>query len=349
MSRKILAAVIAAVALIIAGGFLIREASALTIIPPSFEFNVTPGQPVDLEVKLFNETQNPLELYSEVTPFGADGETGEPAYNFNEPLSGLSSWVSVEKGPLTLAAGERKTIPVKINVPADAEPGGQYAVLFFSTQPPKTDGTQGVAVGTKLGTLLLARVAGNVVEQGSIKEFSLGGGATILNRLPVNFVTRFQNTGNVHLRPAGTISVTNLFGQISGAVDVNPTKGATLPNSVRRYESTWGDGTVATGATNAWSGFWQEFGNEWNNFGFGPYAANLSVSYGTAHQPATAALNLWIIPWRVLSIFAAIIVGLIFLLRFVIKRYNAWIIKKAQAKSGATTPESEEKPKKKII
>lgn len=332
MSWKFLGLTVGTLVLFGLGVFLVKEAKALTIIPPSFEFNVTPGQSVDLEVKLFNETQNPLELYSEVTAFGAAGESGDPSYNFNEPLSGLSSWVTVEKGPFALAAGERKTIPVKINVPADAEPGGQYAVVFFSTQPPKVEGGQGVAVGTKLGTLLLARVAGNVVEKGSIKEFALGG-AKVFNRLPVNFVTRFQNTGNVHLRPAGTISVTNLFGQISGSVDVNPTKGATLPNSVRRYESTWGDGTVATGATNAWSGFWQEFGNEWNNFAFGPYAANLSLSYGTAHQPATAALTFWVIPWRVLLIFAIIIVGLIFLLRFVIKRYNAWIIKKAQTKT----------------
>ncbi len=308
------------------------DAEALTLIPPSFEFGVIPGQDSSTAIKVFNETAETLELFTEVTSFTNEGETGNPIFDFKAPLTGLAEWIEVEAGPIILAPGERKEIPVIINVPADADPGGHYAAVFFVDVPPEAGAGQ-VAIGAKLGSLILVRVAGEVEEGGNLAEFFAEDKKTTFSRLPISFFARFQNSGNVHLRPTGTITITNLFGKESAKVDLNEAKGATLPQTIRKYEAIWEKDQVQETTGNVWSNFWKEYSNEWNNFAFGRYKAQLNLTFGAANdQLATAETSFWVFPWRVIIISALILLVAIFLLIFLIKRYNAWLVKKAQLK-----------------
>lgn len=306
---------------------------ALTLIPPSVELNVTPGQKIETEVKLFNETQEAVQLYTEAVNFTADGETGNPSYDFGGTVTDLSSWFQIEKGPIALTPGQRLAVPITLNIPADAEPGGHYAALFFSNTPPQEQGAGQIAIGMKLGTLFLVRVEGTIVEQGSLEEFFLEAGKSTLSRLPAHFFLRFQNTGNIHLRPAGTVNIINMFGKKAGSIDVNPGKGATLPKTIRQYEAAWEKERVQETTGNIWTRFWKEFSNEKNNFALGKYTANLSIIYGlSSDQHASAQVSFWVIPWRVLSVGLAALVILLILVVVLLKRYNAWIIKRAHEK-----------------
>ncbi|MDD5039659.1 MAG: hypothetical protein PHY34_00750 [Patescibacteria group bacterium] len=303
-------------------------AHAITLIPPSLEISLTPGQTSQTIVKLFNETANTLQLYTEARNFTAQGETGQPTFDFNAEQVGLSSWVSVEKGPIVIAPNERYEVPVTISTPSDADPGGHYASLFFTSTPPEAGQ---IKISSKVGTLLLAKVAGDVSEQGSIAEFNVVGSKHVLNRPPVQFFARFKNTGNVHLRPTGTIAVSNMFGKVSDTIEFNAGRGATLRDSTRRYEAVWERGQVGDTAGNAWTAFWKEYGNEKNNFALGKYTAKLSVTAGTSDSVSDqASVSYWIIPWRVLLVWGIVIVIAVLLLILAIKRYNAWIVKKSK-------------------
>ena len=311
----------------------VQEAQAITLIPPSYEFQTAPGQTVDTTVKLFNETAESMILYPETRNFTAAGESGVPTFDFEAPIEGLSSWLQLEGGSFILEPGQRVELAITIKVPQDAEPGGHYAALFFSTNPPKTEDEGQIAIGSKIGTLFLVRVEGEIIEKGSIEEFFLGDHQKTLNRLPAELYLRFQNTGNVHLRPTGTITITNLFGKESAKVDLNEAKGATLPETIRKYEAIWEKGQVKETTGNIWSNFWKEYSNEWNNFAFGRYKAEIDLTFGSdSKQTATAKLSFWVLPWRVIVVFALILLVVIFLLIFLIKRYNAWLIKKAKLK-----------------
>ncbi len=302
---------------------------ALTLIPPSFELQIDPGQSTELEVKLYNETQKAIQLYTEVANFTAQGETGQPTFDFDNP-SDLRPWFEVESGPFILNPGERREIPIKINAPSEAEAGGHYAALFFSNQPPvSADRQHQIAIGSKLGTLFLINVTGEIIESGAIEELALE--RQVYNRLPIDFGLRFSNTGTIHLRPQGTLAIRNWFNQVKGDLTVNAVKGATLPQTIRKYDIKWEKGEVLNTDSNFFVNFWREVANEWHNFAFGRYSASVAVTYGSAGSlNDNATVSFWVIPWRLLTVIAVALIILIIAFIFFIKRYNAWIIQKAR-------------------
>lgn len=312
-------------------------ASALTVTPPLSELKLTPGETTKTKIKLYNETESPITLYSEVVNFGASGETGNPTYDFSAEKIGLSTWIDVAKGPINIDAESSAEIAVSIATPVDAEPGGHYAVVFFSENPP-SDGSQ-VAIGTKVGTLYLAEVAGDITESGQIEEFSTG--KTSYNRLPVDFIVRFNNTGSVHLRPTGEITIKNMFGKTSDTVNVNVTEAATLPDQIRKYEAEWTKNVIDTSDARGVSAFWQEYKNEMHNFAFGKYSATVVMTAQATSVAVqdTGTVQFWVIPWHVILVDGLVLVIFVLLLIFAIKKYNTWIISKAggNAASGGSS------------
>ncbi|MBU0597772.1 hypothetical protein KKF61_02105 [Patescibacteria group bacterium] len=306
-------------------------AEAITLIPPSLEIGLKPGKVYSSEIKLYNETASPVELYTEKTAFTAQGETGKPDFDFDADTEiGLVSWIDIEAGPIVVQPGQRYYVPLAINAPLDADPGGHYATIFFSTNPPE-EGQ--VKISSKVGTLVFANVDGEVTEQVKIVEFDTSGGKGSFNRLPVEFFTRIQNSGNVHLKPTGSIVITNILGKESGSVDFNSTKGAILPDTTRRFDSMWEKSVVVEKSGNIWSNFWNEYSNEKNNFGFGQYKAEISITAGTNDSVTdNSSVAFWIIPWRMIVVWGLVVVIAVILVVALLKRYNAWIIKKSSNK-----------------
>ena len=68
-----------------------------------------------------------------------------------------------------------------------------------------------------------------------------------------------------------------------------------------------------------------------NNFAFGKYTAILSLEAGTKSSVTdTAEVGFWVLPWRVILVWGLGIVLGVFIIIWLFKRYNAWIIKKAR-------------------
>ncbi len=306
------------------------SAHAITLIPPSLEIGLKPGTVYNTEIKLYNETAAAIELYTEKVNFGAVGETGRPAFDFNTDTSvGLVSWMDIEEGPITVQPGERYQVPLTIITPANADPGGHYATVFFGTSPPADSQ---VNISSKVGTLVLARVDGEVIEQGSIAEFGTESGATVYSRLPIELYARFQNAGNVHLKPAGTITFKNMLGQEVDTIEFNAKNGATLPDTIRKYQATWEKAAVVQTTGNSWSNFWEEYKNEKNNFSLGRYTAVLSVTAGSTDSVAdSATTSFWVLPWYMISVWGIGVLLVILVLVIGIKKYNSWIVKKSQS------------------
>ena len=218
---------------------------------------------------------------------------------------------------LSIFSGSRKDIKFRINVPKDAEPGGHYAAIFATTQPPEED----VGLGENTGVLLLVTVPGDIRENAELLEFSLASGKKVYNRPPVEFLVRIKNEGNVHFKPLGEITINGWAGEKT-AVPANPKRGNVLPKSIRAFHPLW-EGAVEKG------GFMQELKNEWKYFGFGRYNAHLDMVWGSGDERFVGNVKFWVIPWRL------IIVGLIVLIiiLLLIRGYNKAIVKKAQKKT----------------
>lgn len=307
--------------------FLAHASRAITLIPPSLEYGAKPGETLTTKVKLFNESASPVTLYPSSDNFTVGDDQGTPRFT-NTPTEDLASWIKMSTAAVTLQAGDRLDVPVKISVPANADPGGHYAAIFFGTAPTPTPGTSGVSIGNKVGALVIVRVDGTIEEAGTISSFTVDHSG-MYSRLPVTFAVHFKNTGNIHVRPAGKITVRNMFGGISTVQSINGSNGAVLPTGSRTFTSTWDKDPATPGRAN----FFREIGREWHQFAFGPYTAAVDLTYGLSNSNITSAnVRFWVFPWRIILVAVLVLALVIVLLVWFVRWYNHMIISRVHKK-----------------
>lgn len=292
---------------------------ALEIAPPLITLSANPGQTIKTQIKLRDVSKSKLIVTNEINDFTAAGEDGTPKILLNDdgndnPYS-LKGWISPLPA-LTLKPKEIKDLAVTIKVPANASPGGYYGIIRFTGTPPDLEGT-GVSLSASLGALVMLRVNGDVKESLEIEEFfaSTDGkkSGSLFESTPIKFVERLKNTGNIHEKPAGQIVIKDMFGKTVAAVNINLPPRNILPASIRKFEQPL-DKTVIG-----------------NKKLFGRYTAELKVTYGDDKQTVTEKITFWVIPYKLIGIIiAALIVGF-FLFRWLLRRYNRRIIRKAQS------------------
>jgi hypothetical protein len=109
-------------------------------------------------------------------------------------------------------------------------------------------------------------------------------------------------------------------------------QGNVLPKSIRRFELWWQKHSEEASAKPQPEnlGFFSSVKYQWNNFAFGRYVAHLDLKYGSADETVSSTFAVFVFPWQLLvtELFGLAII--IFILRFAIKRYNAYVIKRAR-------------------
>src|SRR3989338_6921091 len=262
------------------------NAQALTLTPIRMEIAGDPGQVLSQEMTLINERDNEETYYASYANFEAQGETGSPA--FVNAKEGLGTWMETVES-IDLPANSSKIVQVKIKIPANADPGGHFAVVFWGTQPPTTD-SGSVAIGAKVGMLVLLRVNGDVDENGGILEFATKDKQTFFTHLPVSFYYRFQNSGGDRIKPEGSILMKNILGITAEKIPANPVEGNVLPGSIRKIETAWQgkDGTAGTTDIDN-KNFFTKANYEMRNFALGYYKAKMSLTYGTQNEVAKSS------------------------------------------------------------
>ena len=274
----------------------------LTISPPLFELTLKPGETSSQTIKITNPTKKLMEVYPLVMNFRAKGEGGEPAFysaKEEEAKFSLAHWISFRQTKLALTPEQVVEFKYQIITPGDAEPGGHYGVVFFATEPPKPqEDISQVAIASMIGSLILGKVPGAIIEKGFLEEFSA---RKFYFKLPVNFITRISNLGNVHFKPQGEITIKNWRGKEIEKVPINIAKGNVLPDSTRKFEEKWSPGSAN----------WKTFGR---------FSANLRVVYGESEKTLGGSVIFWIIPWWLIIIILAIIVAVIVLIWFLRRR-----------------------------
>jgi len=285
-----------------------QSSVGIEVSSPLYEFTIKPGNNAQDIIKIRNVSSAATTFYPEVLDFVAKDESGTPSFLKPGEDSGtysLAKWITFTKEAVTLAPNKSEAFNFVVNVPADAEPGGHYAGILFSTQAPKSSGT-GINVATKVGSLVLVRVAGDAQELASLKEFSTDKQS--YNQADVRFTTRIENSGNVHVQPKGTITIRNLFGGQVAVLDVNSLSANVLPGSIRKFETNWDS----------------------PGFKLGLYRATLSLNYGDPAKTLSSQVSFWILPWTQIVIGLVVLILLLVILYLAVKRYNSWIVSRAQ-------------------
>lgn len=311
---------ILAVGIFASGSFVSAQTTntvgqALEIAPPVVILKADPGQIVKAQISLRDVSKGQLVVSSQINDFSANGEEGIPKLNLDTSKLGpysIVDWVN-PIADLTLNSKQIKTLPLTINVPSNASPGGYYGVVRFTATPPELKGT-GVSLSASLGALIFIRVNGDAKESLTVASFnaSEGGKASwLFESSPVQFDVRLKNNGNVFEQPTGVISITDMFGKKVANVNVNLPQSYVLPQSTRKFSQTLDSG---------------QLGNRWL---FGKYTAELKLSYGANNQTLSEIMTFWVIPWRLILVIVVTLIGVIIALIFGIKRYNRYVVNKS--------------------
>lgn len=289
--------------------------------PLRFEEIVEPGQVLTKYIKVTNTANYPQKFYIYPMDFKASGEGGQALLMQAGSEEGpyLSSWINADKNGIDFLPGEEKQIPIVFRVPQNIGPGGYYGAVVIGPQPPKIDPKGGVVISMthQVAVLALFHVKGTVKEEARIREFTTDKNFYD-SPFNVNFITRIENLGNIHIKPVGVIEIKNFFGKKISTLNVNSTGANVLPNSIRRFENSWKD-----------------------SVGFGKYTAFLILNYGLPPNEGgegiknlTAQTTFWILPLKIIIPTIIGIVLLIALIALFFKLYKDKAIRKALEEAG---------------
>lgn len=276
-----------------------QTSEGLEIKPAVIEDKVDPGEEYSFTLTVKNIADKEKTFYFVGQDIKGLNEEGLPVFaEDNEPTGyELSSWLVFPSDSVTLGAGESRSIPFSIRVPAGAAPGAHFGGVFLDNQPDRLR-TTGSSIGVRVGSVINLRIAGEVNEEARIREFSTG--SFFYNAPPVDFNTRVENIGNVLLRPYGVIEITNMLGKKVDTITVNDSAASVFPGSERDYETVW----------------------EHDGFTFGKYEATIGLIYGDdIERTISAKTSFWILPAKPILITLGVFASIVFLMSLFTKLY----------------------------
>jgi len=288
---------------------------AVKVQPSMIDEVVDPGQVLEGDLTITNTNGGTQTYFITTRNVVGMSDTGTPSFDeehSDDPLE-ASAWVKPQLESVTMDVGQSVKVPYRIEVPQNASPGSYFAA-FFVTREAEEVVQSGAGVGFHVASLINLRVAGDVNEDMLFREFSTG--KSLFTNPSVYFNARIDNTGSIHQRPVGMITINNMLGKKVGQVTFNDAKGAILPHYDRVFDVTW----------------------NYDGFALGRYTAIASIAYGESEsKTATKELTFWIIPIKEVGIAFGLIATLLLVFVFGIKRY----IRNALRKAGYTASSNE--------
>ncbi len=309
------------------------KADALSVSPPRVELRGNPGETIKQDVTLTNDSKSTQIFYTSFANFEAQGETGTPT--FVESKDDLDTWMTTEES-VALAAGQSVVVPVTIKIPVNADPGGHFASVFWSTAPNAKPGQISVSIGAKVGMLILLSVNGDVKEAGGLVSYNIVNNKFWHATLPVSFEYRFKNDGGDRVKPTGTIKIRDTIFLPAKTLNANPTDGNVLPGSTRKFSVDWlnyNHPKDEVEPTKTIGKFFYNVKYQWKNFAVGLYSARLNVAYGAQGAHAKDTVFFFVFPWQLVLVMVIVITIIFWGGRKTLRKYNRYIIKKAQRSS----------------
>ncbi|NCN83178.1 MAG: DUF916 domain-containing protein [Candidatus Pacebacteria bacterium] len=278
------------------------DSLSVTAIPPRLgednTLKVKPGEKTQIKVRARNSSNQVITIRSSAVDFivEEDGTTPVPLETqvANSNRWSLASWLTVVPSQQTLQPNESGFVSVVIDVPADALPGGHYAMIVHQPNTGGLDDTAGTGSGInqRVGTLLYVIVEGPINEAAFIRDFSF---ADFMEFGPVPFSFVIENESDVHIRPQMNIDIYNLFGKKIATIQPDT-------KNVFPYES-------------------RSFSGEWDQiWGTGPYTAKLTMSFGDHGAVVIARTSFWLLPVKLVIAIIALL-GILIIAGMSIRRH----------------------------
>jgi hypothetical protein len=260
--------------------------TGLSVHPSNFDLNLTAGQPLEQVIALENLTDKTITVKVSTRNFTAQGEEGSVALTDEDNTYALAKWIKVTPDTVTLEPKKSQTFTFTITPPANAEPGGHFGSLVFATVPNAKLNTTGATLSQEVAALILARIPGKVHEQALVESFAAD--KSFYEFGPVSFTARVKNEGGVHIKPAGEVVITDMFG--------------------KQYDAPFETLNILPGATRKLPAILS------SKLLIGKYTAHLVMAYGDTNQQLVGSTTFYAFPVRYAAVLLIVLV-LLFLMR----------------------------------
>lgn len=265
------------------------------VSPAKQEVVVDPGARAEREIVVINRTEDTRDFVVSVEDFSGTRDEENPVALFGEvsgPYS-LKQYVTPEIESFTLSPNEQATFTVAIEPPETISPGGLYGAVLVSSQSNTLGDASGAKIVSRIASLLLVTISGDVEYSGEIVDFNISGPLKSLYlEPPLGFEISFENTGTIHTEPQGSVRIINSFGSEIAKLNVSPF--VVLPDSIRHTEVLW----------------------EIPGLRFGKYTAVAEIARGYEDKVDIKEISFWIIPVKEIVIILVLLIILIFASRF---------------------------------
>ena len=284
------------------GGF------SLQVTPSPLISTIEPGQQKSLEVRVRNGNTVPERLKMELRTFSIDKTTGQISIGDNVPED-VKNFVTFKDDVFDVDAGQWYTQQVQVDTPKDAGFSYSFVILISREKPAiKTEGASSIEGSVALFTLL------NTDRPDAVKKLSLTSFVSakkVYEYLPTNFQLTVENTGNTIAQPKGNILIGRSGDEAKplAAIEINPGGGYVIPASSRVLTTGWNDGFPSQNEQQKRQWDWSKL----TKFRIGKYTAKAVLIYddGQRDIPIESTVTFWVIPWKILSILAVIIILLL--------------------------------------
>ena len=248
----------------------LKDEPTISVSPGTFEIDVLGGEKIDKEIVIQNYSKLALPIQVKMLSFDASDETGGMIFFEDTADANISaeSWLKATQPEFILDPGEQIRLPISINIPAEAMPGGHYVTMLFEPQLPSFYVPEGsTRILPVVGVLFLINVQkdslyvgnnsnwltitsfdfnqfGKLALQGLARWFEktvallvpkkavAGGVPWAYNSPPRDFIMRIKNNQLFHIKPYGQVSVHNIFSRELISYDVD--QFTILPNRTRQ-------------------------------------------------------------------------------------------------------------------
>jgi len=186
------------------------EAISISVAPIRVEHNVPARGSITDAISILNDDTSPVHIRVRIEDWSL---TQEGAITFakggSQPYS-AAPWIRINPREFTLEPGQSQMVRYSLTVPRDAAPGGYRAAIIFATVSPPTPGERQkrVALEGRIATILYETV-GKPIPSGEITGLSF----QVNPEGRPEFTISFQNTGPVHIRTRGEITIRDKGGK----------------------------------------------------------------------------------------------------------------------------------------
>jgi hypothetical protein len=193
--------------------------------PSKVELFLSAGEKKGGQITIQNQGLSKISMQAVALNFTMDRD-GELNYTDKNLSFGLKDWLTVEPSSFEVNPRSSQQVHYEITVPHDAQGARVGAVLFLSSGVDQS----GDAYQRSIGTIILQTVAGTGIKSADLTELAIHRKEGVLNAKIL-----VDNTGNLIIKPAGHLAVSDAAGKQLGVFPINTAGELVLPQSAREY------------------------------------------------------------------------------------------------------------------